>query len=137
MTSGYAHNVVQIILHPIVDSVVRLEVRPDTVNCRAAFEDLQFFVDWSKSGGSWLGVKVCQFADADDGKRIDTENEEDLEFRPSKPDYVGKLRFSGLVSKRKDCKYEIHYYRAVPPETIILDPTVILRPGDWVPETDP
>ena len=134
MAIGYPHNFVRIILHPIKDSRIRLEVQHDTVNCRAGFEDLICVVDWTNAGSSWLSVCVGEFKAG--GDTIGTDKN-DLVFRRSEPNTVGKLSFSEFVTAKKPCKYEIHYHREDTAEIIVLDPTVILRPGDWVPETDP
>ena len=135
MDNGFPHNFVQIILHPIKGSEIRLEVKPDTANCKAGIEELIFVVDWSKAEGAWDGVRIGNFTVGN--AKVQTNGDDEVIIAKDS-NIVGKIDFAEYVTPKtkKTCKYDICFYRASPAETIVLDPTVVLRPGDWVPETD-
>jgi hypothetical protein len=135
MGNGFPHNFVRILLHPIENSTIRLEVSPETANCRAGLEELMFIVEWNGASDAWDGVKVGGFTV--DGTKVPTNGDDEVPI-PKDDKTVHRIDFAEYIPSdtRKDCKYEIHFYRTSPAETIVLDPTVILRPGDWVPERD-
>jgi hypothetical protein len=137
MADGYPPNCAQIILHPIENDRIKLDVTPDVANCKAVWEDMVFIVDWSKGKQDWVKVEVCNLTD-ENGHKPDSFPL-DLEFtNPNKADIeLQKIKFVDPIPKeqKRTCKYEVHFHRRTPSQVIVLDPTVILRPGDWVPGT--
>lgn len=129
MTKGLPHNCVQVVMHPNT-----FEVGP-VANVRAGFEPLLVIVDWSDNQETWLAVTLCNFR----GPNGETPAEPpgQVTFTESEGKIVKAINFPDWVDEPLTLKYEVHFERADPPETFILDPTIILRPGDWNPDYEP
>ena len=117
------HNWVTITIHKD-----RFDVKPACPHVRAGFDPLQVAIDWGDKG--WTKVTVQDFEDCD-GKPVETDPLVTT-FEVKDGNVVKNIRFTKFVLKDDDCKYALHYTRKKSDgtyETLIVDPTVRLRPG--------
>ena len=118
-------NELEIVIHPN-----KFEWRPQIPTVIPSQEPFVVVVDWSQNKGKWLSVTVHDFKD-ESGNIVQPVSSITVEAGDSSP----KELLLPDVSEEVVLKYDIVFERAKPKESFTLDPTVILRPGDWVPAT--
>lgn len=113
-------NYVDIVVHPR-----RFEVRPERAEVIGGYEELKLGINWLDNQETWLAVTVCNFRDSE-GNPVPVDPPS-VTFNPSQGSVVVPVS-TPRVAENLECKYDIEYERADPPETFVVDPTVLIRP---------
>ena len=120
------HNWVKITIHKD-----KFDIRPACPQVRAGYDPLQVAIEWGEPNKGWTKVTVEGFEDSA-GNVIETVPSVTT-FERENRDVVKNIHFTKYVDQDDYCKYELHYTRPKPDgkgdETLIVDPTVRLRPG--------